>query len=300
MPATVLLETDTLLWVDILNLQRRDIPEISEQYGINPLLLEDCIDPNHLPKYEDLEKLDFILMRQNTSVERAGLSTLSDVSTKIGVFIGEKFLMTVHRIENYGIIEISEKAKAGKFKKVTPAIMALKIAHKTLDSYDTENQFLLEQLDKMELEIFTKTLSSATQLKRLYGFKRKIGLNLKVLNLSSEWVNFFQKLPISPVETKNLKDKFLDAQSDFDHLNSQSTNLISLFLALSDQRNNASMEMLSRISIYFLPITFIAGVYGMNFKYMPELVQPYGYFFTLFLMALVVIITFIYLQRKKI
>jgi magnesium transporter len=72
-----------------------------------------------------------------------------------------------------------------------------------------------------------------------------------------------------------------------------------MFLALSDQKANQVMKMLAIYSVYFLPITFIAGVYGMNFEYMPEITKPYGYFATLGLMGLIVIITFIYVRRKK-
>jgi magnesium transporter len=72
-----------------------------------------------------------------------------------------------------------------------------------------------------------------------------------------------------------------------------------MFLALSDQKANQVMKMLAIYSVYFLPITFIAGVYGMNFEYMPEITKPYGYFATLGLMGLIVIITFIYVQKKK-
>ena len=139
--------------------------------------------------------------------------------------------------------------------------------------------------DKMENEIFLKNVSNSSQIKRLYRFKRKVGLNLKVLNLSSEWINSLEKLPLEEIEIKDLKDSYKDAISDFDHLNLQTTNLISLFLALSDQKANQVMKMLAIYSVYFLPITFIAGVYGMNFDNMPEIHTKYGYFITLGIMA---------------
>lgn len=60
-------------------------------------------------------------------------------------------------------------------------------------------------MEKMESEIFLKNISSATQIKRLYRFKRKVGLNQKVLNVSSEWVNSFDKLPLETIEIKDLK-----------------------------------------------------------------------------------------------
>ena len=154
-------------------------------------------------------------------------------------------------------------------------------------------------MDIIENEVFTMNTTTSLEIKKLYRFKRKVGLNLKLLNLSNEWVSFIEKFPVNSVEIKDLRDSHLKAVSDFEHLNYQTTNLISLFLALSDQKNNEAMKVLSVISLYFLPITFLAGFYGMNFKYMPELDSPYGYFGIIAVMILTVVGIYIYIKRKK-
>jgi hypothetical protein len=109
----------------------------------------------------------------------------------------------------------------------------------------------------------------------------------------------FKTLDLEEVEAMDLLDKQKDVIADFDHVNAQTVNLISMFLALSDQKANQVMKLLAIYSVYFLPITFIAGVYGMNFDNMPELHHKNGYYFTLGLMVLIVVITFIYTRRKK-
>ena len=101
------------------------------------------------------------------------------------------------------------------------------------------------------------------------------------------------------MQVMDLLDKQKDVITDFDHVNAQTVNLISMFLALSDQKANQVMKLLAIYSVYFLPITFIAGVYGMNFDNMPELHQKHGYYYTIGFMALIVIVTFIYMRRKK-
>lgn len=299
MPVTLLHESENFQWIDILDIKPEEIQEISEKYKINHLLLEDCTDPNHLPKFEDLGDLKFFLTRLNTSTERLSLNTISDVSTKLGIFLRENLIVTVHRIENDAIKTIITQIKNNKFTHVNPYKIALELGKKIFVSFDEENETLLEQMDKMENEIFLKNVSNTSQLKRLYRFKRKVGLNLKVLNLSSEWVYSFEKMPLEEVEIKDLKDSYKDAISDFEHLTYQTTNLMSLFLALSDQKANQVMKTLAVYSVYFLPITFIAGLYGMNFEFMPELRHPYGYFAVLGLMLFIVIITFIYVRRRK-
>ena len=299
MPANLIFETEKFKWIDVLDLQPEEIRTISAQYDINHLLLEDCIDPNHLPKFEDLGDLKFLLTRINTNTERLNLNTISDVSTKLGIFLKDNMVLTVHRTENDVTKSLLKKLKEEKITNINPYKIALELAQNIFKSYEEENLILLEQMEKMENEIFLKNISSAIQIKRLYRFKRKVGLNQKVLNLSSEWVNSFDKLPLETVEIKDLKDSYKDALSDYDHLNLQTGNLISMFIALSDQKANQVMKMLAIYSVYFLPITFIAGLYGMNFKFMPELQNPYGYFATVGVMILIVIITFIYFRRKK-
>jgi magnesium transporter len=299
MPANLIFETEKFKWIDVLDLQIEEIRNISAEYDINHLLLEDCIDPNHLPKFEDLGDLTFLLTRVNTNTERLNLNTISDVSTKLGIFLKDNLILTVHRVENDVVSKLLKDLKEGKINDVNPYKIVLELAQNIFKSYEEENLILLEQMERMENEIFMKNISNATQIKRLYRFKRKVGLNQKVLNLSSEWVNSFDKLPLEAVEIKDLKDSYKDSLSDYDHLTIQTANLISMYLALSDQKANQVMKMLAIYSVYFLPITFIAGLYGMNFKFMPELEHPYGYFATLGVMVLIVIITFIYFRRKK-
>lgn len=299
MTEQVLYKNDKFRWIDVLEMKQEDITSLSEKYNINHYWLEDCIDPNHLPKFEDSGSLKFFLTRLNTSTERLNLNTISDVSTKLGVFLRDDLILTVHRIESDAIRTLLKSINNHDLINVNPYKIALELAQKIFKSFEDENDILLDQMDKMETEIFLKNVSNSSQLKRLYRFKRKVGLNLKVLNLSSDWVNSFEKLPLESVEIKDLKDSYKDSVSDFDHLNLQTTNLISMFLALSDQKANQVMKMLAIYSVYFLPITFIAGVYGMNFEHMPEITKPYGYFATLAVMLIIVIITFIYIRRKK-
>ena len=109
----------------------------------------------------------------------------------------------------------------------------------------------------------------------------------------------FKLLNLQDSEVVDLKDKHKDVVADFDHLNIQITNLISMFLALSDQKANQVMKVLAIYSVYFLPITFIAGLYGMNFDNMPELHWKYGYFIILAAMFLLLLSMIIYFKKRK-
>ncbi|MDE5436694.1 magnesium transporter CorA [Elizabethkingia meningoseptica] len=300
MPIKTLFHNHQCEWVDVDAPTQEDLNFLQERYEINKLLLQDTVDPNHLPKYEEADHVKFFLTRENTELERLNLNSISDVSTKLGIFIIGKTIITVHRLNTQSIIKTKSELDASKTPDIiTVERIALRIAHKVIKTFDTESVNILELLDKIESEIFLKKTSHTNQIKRLYKLKRKTGLNLRILNISSEWVQSFNKLPLDHVEVMDLVDKQKDAIADFEHLNQQVTNLIGMFLAISDQKNNESMKILSMYSVYFLPITFIAGVYGMNFHNMPELEQKYGYYVCLTVMILIVLFTFIYFRRKR-
>lgn len=285
-------------WIDVEAPTEEDMTYLHERYEINNLLLEDTLDPNHLPKYEEDGNVKFFLLRESTELERKNLNTISDISTKIGIFLLEKTIITVHRMKAKSITETKKELTTSPEEVHTHKI-ALMISLVIMKSFDDEAISLFETMDNIESEIFLKNTNHTNQIRRLYKLKRKSGLNSRVLTISNDAIDKFKLLDLQDSEVVDLKDKQKDVVADFDHLNLQITNLISMFLALSDQKANQVMKVLAIYSVYFLPITFIAGLYGMNFDNMPELHTKHGYFYTLGLMGVIVICTFIYARRKQ-
>ncbi|UOU96970.1 hypothetical protein MUU74_10740 [Chryseobacterium daecheongense] len=298
MPINTIYRDSQCEWVDVEAPTLEDLKFLHERYEINNLLLEDTLDPNHLPKFEEDGNVKFFLLRESTELERKNLNTISDISTKIGIFLLNHTIITIHRMKTKSITETKNQISCTDME-VSPEKIALMIALLVMKSFDDESVSLMETMDNIENEIFLKNTNHTNQIRRLYKLKRKSGLNSRVLTISTDAIDKFKLLGLQDSEVFDLKDKHKDVVADFDHLNLQITNLISMFLALSDQKANQVMKVLAIYSVYFLPITFIAGVYGMNFDNMPELHHKNGYFFTLGLMALIVIITFIYARRKQ-
>lgn len=299
MPIEIIYRNDHCEWIDVEAPTPEDLLFLHERYKINQLLLEDTIDPNHLPKFEQDDDVKFFLMRENTELERSHLNTISDISTKLGVFLIGNIIITIHRMKNRSIYEFKKEILRPENKEVTSEKIALNLALKVMKSFDDESQNLMETMDNIENEIFLKNTNSPNQIRRLYKLKRKSGLNARILNISADWIDKFKTLELGEAQITDLKDKHKDVIADFEHLNSQVINLISMFLALSDQKANQVMKVLAIYSMYFFPITFIAGIYGMNFENMPELRQPLGYFITLGVMAFIALLTFIYVRRKR-
>lgn len=99
---------------------------------------------------------------------------------------------------------------------------------------------------------------------------------------------------------QDIKDKLLSLILTYDEVLENSNNLLNTYLSVNAQKSNDVMKLLTIFSAFFLPLTFIGGIYGMNFENMPELKWQYGYFATLGFMAVIAIVIFIWFKRKKI
>lgn len=298
MPIEILFKNEHCEWIDVESPTKEDLAFLHERYDINYLLLEDTTDANHLPKFEQDGNVNFFLMRENTQLERSNLNTISDISTKLGIFLFDHVIITIHRLKNRSVYELKKEIVLPQNEHIARDEIALNLALKVIKSYDDESKNLLEIMDQIESEIFLKTTNHTNHIRRLYRLKRKSGLNTRILNISTVWVEKFKVLQLDDTVVTDLKDKHKDVIADFEHLNTQVTSLISMFLAMSDQKANQVMKVLAIYSMYFFPITFIAGIYGMNFVFMPELNVKYGYYFTLGLMGIITLITFVYVRKK--
>lgn len=298
MAIKVLFQNEHCDWIDVQAPTKEDLAFLHQKYNINTLLLEDTLDPNHLPKFEQDEEVLFFLTRENINSGKTGINNISNISTKLGMFLTGNMILTVHRMKTISITACVSELKSVK-ESVTRDKIALRLALKIIETYDNESKKIADTLEDMENDLFLKNKNNSEQIRRLYRLKRKSFLNSKLLTISTEWVKNFHRLELSDAEVTDLLDKHKDVVADFDHLSTQTTSLISTFLALSDQKANQVMKLLAMYSVYFLPITFIAGVYGMNFEHMPELSQPYAYYFTLAFMLGIVVFTYIYFRTKK-
>ncbi len=298
MALEVLYENKDWQWIDVLEPKAEDYQQLREEHQIPQLFLEDMAEANHLPKYEKSEGLHFFLLRESSSPERKLINSISDISTKLGLFVFENKLITVHRMKSDAIESVQRKINETSID-LNPSKLSLQLALGVLESFDKKSIEVVELVDQIGDQIFLSKKNHPHNIRRLYKLKRQTTLNSRVLSSSSLWVSNFAELDLDPSESNNLKDMHQDVTVDFEHLEGQITNQISMLVALSDQKANHVMKMLAIYSMYFLPITFIAGLYGMNFSHMPELSSPYGYIGTLAAMAIITLITYLYVKKKN-
>jgi magnesium transporter len=156
-----------------------------------------------------------------------------------------------------------------------------------------------EKMDALEQSIFLKGGSNLS-IEKLYFEKSKARLSKKLLVIMQSVFNQFKVEDSLKTNLQDIKDTVVDLTLRTEEVVDDANALLNSYMTFQAQKSNDVMKLLTIFSAFFLPLTFIAGVYGMNFENMPELQWEYGYFLTLLLMLVIAIVIFIWFRRKKI
>jgi magnesium transporter len=282
---------ENFLWIDILKPDKESLIEIANKHQLDYYLIQDSLQPGHLPKFEKHPDYNFLILRAFTS-EANYITNITELSNKIAFFYNDRKLITVHRTR-FPFLDNLPK----DFESTQSLLLA--IIHRMISSFQGPLQKLDANIDELEKRIFLGNLQDIS-LEDLYYQKTQSRITKKLLVLSQ---SAFQMLDVE-AELKpahhDIKDDLVRLILDYDEVLESAHHLLNTFLSVNAQKNNDVMKLLTVFSAFFLPLTFIAGIYGMNFEYMPELHHPYAYFTTLVLMVALSIFIFFWFKRKKI
>jgi len=298
MPATnVCTIKQNIEWIDIVCPEPEELQIISEKFKLHHYTLRDCLEPDHLPKHEELDNADFILTRIYTAVNNDQSYTVQELSSKVAVFYNEHFIITIHRLEQPFLHEIKTKyLDQGRIR--TTSEIVTKIIWYVLHSYDKPAIKLTEEVELYESKIFLKQLTPDL-LEGLYYLKRRASICYNLLMLTGELVNSVRTNPADNTALQDAKDLHVKLVTIYDQTQEDVNNLLNVYISLSAQKTSDVMKVLTIFSVFFMPLTFIAGVYGMNFEFMPELQKKWGYPAVLIVMAVITIFIFVWFKKRK-
>lgn len=289
-------DTD-IVWTDITNPTREELEEVSKKYDLNPYTFMDSLDPDHLPKYEEHNNTHFFIVRVLEHSQEHE-QTIREMTTKIAVFYNTNFIITIHR-KAQPVMESIRATCIDSGKVVSTGAMAVKIIWETLHTYEAPVFKLSEEIDYYESKVFLKKNVPADMIEGMYYLKRKGGLCKKLFLLTNEVLNSVKIEEKDKPALQDARDLHLKLLTLYDQVHDDANNLLNIYLSLSARKTNDVMKILTIFSVFFMPLTFIAGIYGMNFRFMPELEEKWGYPSALLAMAIVSIVIFIWFRRKK-
>ncbi|PZR22690.1 MAG: magnesium transporter CorA [Flavobacterium psychrophilum] len=287
-------------WIDISDPSKDELKEISKKYNLNRYTLTDSMDPDHLPKYEEHNDTHFIIVRilKEIDSETRNQQSIQSLSSKIAIFFNKNFIISIHRNEQSVIHNIkTDFVDTGKITSTTG--VAIRILRDVLHSYEQPAIKLSDEIDFFESKLFLKKNTPSDMIEDIYYVKNKAGLYKKLLVLSNEVINSLITEGEDRPALRDVRDLHTKLMLLYDQVLEDANNLLNIYLSLSARKTNDVMKILTVFSVFFMPLTFIVGVYGMNFKFMPELNYKWGYPLAILSMVILSVIIYIWFKRKK-
>jgi magnesium transporter len=298
-------EDPRFTWVDVVNPSPGELGEVAERYALHPMSVEDSLEPEHLPKYERIGSTTFIIVRAMDTAAAQDCSSVHEMTRKVAIFYGPEFLVTIHRSEQPFLSAIIQEYQTAapppgsveRRKGFNPRLL-IDLINGAIGTYDKPLAVAETTIDAFEATVFGEH-EFTELLRRIYLEKRRVTQMRRMLSHTRDAV---QKLvpasePTAPLY-QDLRENAESMHFYADELVEDVNNLLSIQLALASHRTNEVVRVLTVFSVFFLPLTFIVGVYGMNFHFMPELRERWGYPAVLAGMGLVTLAIYLWFRRR--
>jgi magnesium transporter len=297
------------VWLDVVDPDSEELVELAHDYRLHPLSVSDCLDPEHLPKHEIFENHSFVILRAIDETAPPRADTVQALTRKLAVFHGAGFLVTIHRKDQPWLTALQQRClinfpskHAARSEGIQAHLMA-QLFNAALDTYHRPLEAIEARLDRFDSDIFEGRGGPGPQfraeLREVHLVRRQVTLCKRLL-----WrtVDVTQRMiPGAGRSAALFRDVQENAESYHfyaDELLDDANTLLSVQLALASHRTSEVMRVLTVFSVFFLPLTFIVGVYGMNFEFMPELGHRWGYPAVLILMSVVTLLILGWFRRR--
>jgi magnesium transporter len=295
-------DKDSVTWVNIEGLKNIElIQAIGDAFNIHPLVLEDILNTHQRPKFEDYDDYQYIVLK--------GLSLKSDDSTvnyeQISILLLKNFVFTFREKQNDLFVAIEKRIQNDKsrFRSTGSDYLAYAILDCIVDQNFTLIESLDEIIDSIEEELLinpeTKTLTRIQGIKRELIYIRRATSPLRELLtaiLRNENPLLEEK---TQVYFRDVYDHVLRISETIELQRDMVYSLMEMYQSSISNKMNEVMKVLTVFASIFIPLTFIAGVYGMNFEFMPELKWRFAYPVLWVVFIIVAAGLLVYFRKKK-
>ncbi len=284
-------------WIDVLAPTPEELQTLAIRYGIHPAFIADVLQPEHLPKYEPIGENAFIILRYYSAGKKdKEADTIQELTNKIAIFFTEQRVITIHRKEAPMVDELKkELIDSGKCRGTFHLLNRLVKA--VLFTYEAPAHKLAEEIDYYEARTFLRNKTPPI-LKGLYHVKRKVDVSKRLLLLTKEVLEKIDDPAHQDPDTGDTRDLFVRLLTLYEIMSENTNQLLNIYFSVSSQRVNEVIRVLTIFSVFFMPLTFIVGIYGMNFDFMPELRWKLAYPGVLLLMVGVTVAIYFWFRRK--
>jgi magnesium transporter len=295
-------DRSSVTWINVDGLHNvENIQKLGDCYGFHPLVLEDILNTDQRPKMEDFDEYVYIVLKMLHNGENP-----QTVTEQISLILGSNFVISFQEgIEGDVFNSIRERIRAGKgrIRSMGADYLAYSLIDAIVDNYFVIIEKTGERTEDLQEELITSPVAGT--LHEIHTLKREMIYLRKAVWPLREVVNSLVR-----GESRLIKDSTRIYLRDvYDHtiqvIDAIETSrdilsgMLDIYLSSMSNRMNEIMKFLTIIGTIFIPLTFIVGVYGMNFEHMPELKWRWGYFGLWSVMTAIAVFMLFYFKKKK-
>ena len=295
-------DTPTITWINIDGIHEVEIIEkIGKHFGFHPLLLEDILNTEQRPKMEDHEDYIFIVVKMLYYDEEEHEIEAEQVS----IILGSNFVISFQEKEDDVFNFVRDRIRNGKgrIRKAGADFLAYALVDAIVDHYFVIMEKIGEEIEVMEEELVTNP--SPETLQAIHNLKREMISLRKSVWPVREVISGLERAesPLIHESTciylRDVYDHTIQVMDSVETFRDMVSGMLDIYLSSVSNKMNEVMKVLTIIATIFIPLTFIAGIYGMNFQYMPELQSKWGYPLVWLVMIAVLSSMIVYFKRKR-
>ena len=292
----------TVTWINIDGLHQLDIIEkVGQHFNIHPLVLEDIVNTGQRPKTEEFEDLIFVVLKMLHYDENSEKIT----SEQFSLVLGPNFLISFQEIQGDVFRTVRERIRKPKtrIRKAGCDYLAYALIDAIVDHYFLILEKLGENIEALEEDLLEnpspETLQTLHEMKREMIYLRKQIWPIRELINSLVKGESYLINESTSLFFRDIYDHTIQIIDTIESYRDILSGMLDIYLSSVSNKMNEIMKVLTIIATIFIPITFVAGIYGMNFKYMPELEWRWGYFMVWGLIVVVAGIMIGYFKKNQ-
>ncbi len=295
------LDKPTVTWINIDGVHDADLLEkLGASTGAHPLVMEDIMNTEQRPKMEDYGDYIFLVLKMFYNDDRKGI-----VTEQMSFILGPNFVMSFQERVGDVFNSVRERIRngMGRMRRMGPDYLCYALIDSIVDNYFEILEQLGERIELLEEDLLenptSEVLNSIHKLKREMTYLRKSVWPLREVIACLERDESELIKESTQVFLRELHDHTIQIIDTIETFREMISGMLDIYLSGVSNKMNQVMKVLTIVATIFIPLTFIAGIYGMNFKNMPELEWHTGYPLVLVFMGVVVVVMLVYFKKRK-
>lgn len=295
------LGTSTTTWINIDGIHDTSILEkLGSSFGLHPLVIEDILNTEQRPKMDDFGDYALLVLKMICLDKDNQI-----VTDHVSIILGQNFVMSFQEREGNIFDPVRNRVRAtnGRLRQMGPDYLCYALLDTIVDNYFRIMEVLGEKIELLEVELLESPTKETLQV--MHKLKREIIFLRRSVWPLREVVGFLERgesaliRKSTQVFLRDVYDHTIQVMDAIETFRDMISGMLDIYLSSSSNKLNEVMKVLTIIATIFIPLTFIVGVYGMNFKHMPELDWRLGYFVIWAMMIIIAVFMIMYFKKKR-